>query len=384
MNDRMFHIDRARSRLGCTPWKAIASIAAIIGIIVGIGTMLGWWTVHNPGQPGSAIEGKVRKRGDRSWHDIEGAAPGAEVEYHVALYNSGSIELDHLSLTISPPEGIRLIAGSCVYRVGSSSRRCPSDWIERGIGRSSLKPEANLVLTVRGALARHTPDGLLSLRTEANADQTEPVADVVPVKPRATHAQAAARGLVREAGMDAPIDWISQPEPAARSELLLARRWRILNPERLHRFASVHSRQLVSLERLAHDRRLDGQVITVISTVEEEPVTYAGYRPRAGGGTEAGGPRLTRQIFVMLGERMGAVASCVTTRESGHRLHDGDRVRIHAVPLAWGTATLNDATVAAVALDCAAIRRLPATAEDGGGADAPNEVNRCEISQPAA
>lgn len=372
------HIRLGRRHLRISPAAVVATVGTIVAIVVGIGTIFGWWSVRDPGPPIGSVEGKVRKAGRGAWHDVEGAWPGALLEYRVTARNSGGVELNHFVVTASVPGGIRVLPETCRYAVGSRKSRCPANWQSAGISRASLGVSASLTIVFQSQLRRGVAGGFQTVTVEANSDETSPELDNVQVKPRATHGQAAARRLVRWITSSAVLDWHGGSQPAIRSERLLADHWRRFNPERPHRFSSIHPDLRASVKRLAHDRRLDGRVVAFVATVIEEPNTYTGYRPRWDGGTEARGPRLTVQTF-LVGKRGGAAALCVATREAGRRLHRSDVVRVRAVPITWSRASASEPIIPAVALDCAATRRIPTIDEKPAEAPAsPEAPGRCE------
>lgn len=351
-----------------SPPVAIAALAALVTIVVGIGTIFQWWIVRDPGQAAGAVEGKVRKAGRQPWHDIEGAWPGTLLEYHLTARNSGGRELNHPVLTLGIPHGVRVLPETCRVVVDSRESRCPRGWLGGGVSRRSLAPSDGFGLIVQAQLRRGVGSAFQTVDVELNADETRPESDEVKVKPRATHAQAAARSLVRGVDGRGALEWNATPQPAIRSERRLAHSWALLNPERRHRFDAIPPDQIVSVDRLVHDRRLDGRIVSFAGTIGGDPTTYAAYRPRSDGEP---GQRLALQRFVVESESGDGQASCLTTRLVGHRLHEGDRVRVRAMPIAWGSIESADGVVPAVSLDCAAIQRLPSPPQDGPSESAP-------------
>ena len=127
-----------------------------MAIIVGIGTVFNWWIVRDPGQPASAVEGKVRKAGRQPWHDVEGAWPGTLLEYHVTARNPGGADLHQVVVSISVPPGIRVLPETCRYATGSRDSSCPEDWLANGIAQPSLGASDSLSVVVQENAANAT------------------------------------------------------------------------------------------------------------------------------------------------------------------------------------------------------------------------------------
>ncbi len=306
-------------------------------------------SVNEP--PALGLVAKVRQVDSDAEPAVSAGIPtGGPIEYRLRARNLGNETMHEVTLTLSAPEGVLLLPGSCVAE-DDAGRQVPCRIADRSVHAEDASLDGGQVLkaSVKGELRPGLGQaGQIAVAT-AISEEAEETARRAVVYPRPSMGQRAFQAFYRHE-VDGRLHWRETVKAAGAREFI-SPRWHRLTPYGLHRIDAFREALHTRFGQLFDDEGLAARIVVVRATIRGPPL-------RGRGHLAPGAHELVVRERIPLGGDGHRVAWCTTTVRATHPLRRGDRVIVTAIIVAWGVVYPNGHAVAAVMMICPAIRVL--------------------------